>query len=345
MPQPIHTVYGGAHLFRHDTAAKLASLALCALEQHDDLIPTSPEILGRVERKLRCEAVEDFRIDFEDGYGYRSDDEEDHHAQAAAEHVRRGLEEGTLPPMMGIRIKSFHTATRARAIRTLELFFRSLGGKTPDDFAVCLPKASTVEEVADFRQAVSNRGEQLALELMVETPQALLALRDFVDAAGPSCRAVHFGPYDFTAACGIVSSAQGLRHPLCDYARNTMLVALAGRNIWLSDGPTTVLPLGGREEVARAWRLQWEDIQHALACGFFQGWDLHPAQIPLRYAAVFSFFESQLPVMKVRRDNFQRAQQQATRVGAAFEDAATARGLENFFRWERFFPPSSVEDP
>lgn len=338
MHQPIHTVYGGAHLFRHDVAAKLGRIALRALDEHRDLIPASPEILEAVEQKLRRDAVEDFRIDFEDGYGYRSDDEEDKHAEAAAEEVLRGMDAGTLPARLGIRIKALTRESRARAIRTLDCFFDTLRGEVPDGFVVCLPKASTPEQVAEFQGIVSEWGEELAIELMVETPEALRSLNEFVDAAGPRCRAVHFGPYDFTASCGIVASAQGLRHPLCDYARNTMIVALAGRGIWLSDGPTATLPTGTRDEIAHAWRLQWDDVRHALACGFYQGWDLHPAQITLRYAAVFSYFESNLEKMKVRRDNFQNAREQATRVGAAFDDAATARGLDNFFQWERFFP-------
>ncbi|MCB1036081.1 MAG: phosphoenolpyruvate kinase, partial [Acidobacteria bacterium] len=32
--QPVHTVYGGAHLFRSDSAAKLGKLALEALESY-----------------------------------------------------------------------------------------------------------------------------------------------------------------------------------------------------------------------------------------------------------------------------------------------------------------------
>ena len=32
--QPVHTVYGGAHLFRADTAARLGELALASLEEY-----------------------------------------------------------------------------------------------------------------------------------------------------------------------------------------------------------------------------------------------------------------------------------------------------------------------
>ena len=32
--QPVHTVYGGAHLFRADSAPKLGALALAALDEY-----------------------------------------------------------------------------------------------------------------------------------------------------------------------------------------------------------------------------------------------------------------------------------------------------------------------
>lgn len=341
MHQPIHTVYGGAHLFKHDVAAKLGRIALRALQEHRDLIPATADILDLVEAKLTKNPVEDYRIDFEDGYGYRSDEEEDRHAQAAAQDVLRGREAGTLPPGLGIRIKAFTPLSRSRAVRTINLFFDTLRGDIPPDFAVCLPKPSSPGELADFQGIVAACSKELAVEFMVETPEALRALPEFLDAAGPRCRAVHFGPYDFTASCGIVASAQGLRHPLCDYARNTMLVAVAGRSVWLSDGPTATLPTGTRDEIRNAWQVQWNDIRHALSCGFFQGWDLHPAQMVLRYAAVFTYFHEHLPHLQTRRENFRAAREQATRVGAAFDDAATVRGLDNFFRWERFFRPEA----
>ena len=96
--QPVHTVYGGAHLFRADTARRLGSLALAALEEYapdagtlaaalqldrgsDEAAALAETIRSRVLAKLRSEPVEDFRIDFEDGYGHRPDAEEDGHAR------------------------------------------------------------------------------------------------------------------------------------------------------------------------------------------------------------------------------------------------------------------------
>ncbi|HEY4572715.1 MAG TPA: phosphoenolpyruvate kinase, partial [Thermoanaerobaculia bacterium] len=100
--QPVHTVYGGAHLFKADIASWLGSLALRALEEYastpadlaaavglrEDLSAT---IHARVIERLRREPVEDFRADFEDGYGNRPDAEEDGHAEAAAREMAAGL--------------------------------------------------------------------------------------------------------------------------------------------------------------------------------------------------------------------------------------------------------------
>ncbi|HYQ85950.1 MAG TPA: phosphoenolpyruvate kinase, partial [Bacteroidota bacterium] len=133
--QPIHTVYGGAHLFRADSAKKLGAVALKALK---DYAPDPAafaralqveggrsgqrDLYNRVVEKLKREAVEDFRIDFEDGYGNRPDPEEDAHAESAAGEVARGLAERTLPPFIGIRIKPFTEELKRRSIRTLDIF-------------------------------------------------------------------------------------------------------------------------------------------------------------------------------------------------------------------------------
>src|SRR5690606_6792539 len=89
--QPVHTVYGGAQLFTAETPKKLGELALRALDTYAPDATTfaeaigisgslAPKVLERVRDKLAREPVEDFRIDFEDGYGNRPDDEEDGHA-------------------------------------------------------------------------------------------------------------------------------------------------------------------------------------------------------------------------------------------------------------------------
>ena len=136
--QPVHTVYGGAHLFSADTAQKLGRVALRAFEEY---APDSEELAsavgltdvqlaahlhGRVFEKLRSEPVEDFRIDFEDGYGVRPDAEEDGHAASVAAEVARGMREGTLPAFIGIRIKPLTEELHARSLRTLDVFMTEL---------------------------------------------------------------------------------------------------------------------------------------------------------------------------------------------------------------------------
>ncbi|MGH9261303.1 MAG: DUF6986 family protein, partial [Acidimicrobiales bacterium] len=198
--QPVHTVYGGAHLFRADSARKLGDLALRALDDTAPDARTFAEAIGldpaladtvyaRVRAKLGREPVEDFRIDFEDGYGNRPDDEEDATADAAALETARGLDAGTLPPFIGIRIKPLSRELERRAARTLDRFFRALvartGARLPPGFVVTLPKIQAPEQVAACADLVGALESALALpagavklELMVETPQAI------VDASG-----------------------------------------------------------------------------------------------------------------------------------------------------------------
>src|SRR5579859_7708568 len=155
--QPVHVVYGGAHLFRSDSAPKLGELALRALSRHAPDAAAFARALGldealadkvhaRVLDKLKREPVEDYRIDFEDGYGNRPDAEEDGHARSAALEVAQGLEDGSLPPFIGIRVKPFSGELAGRSLRTMDLFLTALLGRTkgrlPGWFCVTLPKIS-----------------------------------------------------------------------------------------------------------------------------------------------------------------------------------------------------------
>src|SRR5262245_10501327 len=101
--QPVHTVYGGAHLFKADAASKLGALALKALQDHAPDAAALAAAFGLEERlaeriyirlveKLTTEPVEDYRIEFEDGFGNQPDAEEDADACAAADAVDAGLE-------------------------------------------------------------------------------------------------------------------------------------------------------------------------------------------------------------------------------------------------------------
>ena len=330
--QPVHTVYGGAHLFQSNSARKLGEIAIRTLEAHAGAVPDifTPAIYDRVMEKLRREPVEDYRIDFEDGFGYRSDAEEDGQAVRAAKQMVEGMERGTLPPFIGIRIKALTPESCLRAFRTLDIFFAGCGGRLPPNFVVTLPKITSPTQVAALADALDGMGANAGIELMIETPQSLDGAR-LAEAARGRCTAAHFGAYDYTASIGITARHQDLLHPACDYARFRMQESFAGTDVYLSDGATNILPVGEPDAVHRAWRLHYKHIRHALSHGFYQGWDLHPAQLPIRYAAVFSFFAEDLEASGTRLKNFIAAAAQATRTGDLFDDAATGQGLLNYF--------------
>jgi citrate lyase beta subunit len=373
--QPVHTVYGGAQIFAADTARKLGATAVRALEAfapdagtlaralgRDGDDPVMAEVYPRVVDKLEREPVEDFRIDFEDGFGIRPDAEEDEVALAAADEVHAGMEQGTLPPFIGIRIKQLSRELRHRALRTADLFLTRLtdrsGGALPDRFHVTLPKVVSVEQAAVFDDLLGQLEERLGLgegtirsELMIEITASVfdeegrVNVGRLVRAAGPRCVAAHFGTYDYTASCQITAAYQGMTHPACDFARHVMQVALAGTGVWLSDGATNVMPVPihrgddlssaqeaeNRAAVHRAWRQHFDETRHSLVHGYYQGWDLHPAQLVTRYAAVQSFFLESMDLAAERLRNFVDRAAQATLVGDVFDDAATGQGLLNFF--------------
>jgi len=374
--QPVHTVYGGAQLFKSDTTVKLGALAMRALREHGgdprEFAPDAPtfanaigigdaeKIYARVLEKLKREPVEDFRIDFEDGYGNRPDDEEDGHAAAAAREVAKGMAAGTLSPFLGIRIKPFTHELMRRSVRTLDIFLSTLlesAGKLPPWFVVTLPKIQVPEQVtmlADLYDALEPKlglpAGTLKLEFMIETTQSILGpngeshLPLFLDRARGRCVAAHFGTYDYTASCNITAAHQRMDHPACDFARHMMQVAYAGTGIWLSDGATNIMPIAphrgeltpaqteeNRTVVHRAWRLHVDHIRHSLINAYYQGWDLNPAQLPTRYAAVYSFFLESLGAATERLRNFIQKAGQATLVGDVFDDAATGQGLLNYF--------------
>ena len=336
--QPIHTVYGGAHLFKSITCSKLGALAERVFAEYaTDAAtlarvfaipePLAETVHARVTQKLRREPVEDYRIDFEDGFGYRADDEEDSAADNAAREVTAAVESNSLPGLFGIRVKSFHSeAIKARALRTLDRFLSQ--ATLPRNFVVTLPKITAPEQVAELVRALQPYPE-VRIEIMIETPQSIFMLKELVEAGDGRCLAAHFGAYDYTASLGITAANQNLHHPACEFARSMMLASLASTGVWLADGATNILPIP--PAVHRAWKLHYDNIRHSLYNGFYQGWDLHPAQIPARLVAVYTFFLEGLAEASVRLRNFRDQSEQATRVGAIFDDAATGRGLVNFF--------------
>jgi citrate lyase beta subunit len=374
--QPVHTVYGGAHLFAADTTAKLGAIARRTLREHAPDAAALSAALGldrdlstrlypRVVEKLEREPVEDYRIDFEDGFGSRSDAEEDAAAAKSAHHVAAGMQAGSLPPAIGIRIKNLGAETKRRGLRTFDLFLSTLldrsGGALPENFVVTLPKITAPDQVSALVDACDafESSHQLArrtlkFEVMIETPESVfsrdgrVALPEFIARGDGRITAAHLGTYDYTASMGITAAYQGMLHPSCDFAKHVMQVSLAGTGVWLSDGATNVMPvaphraaagasLSASERAANtaaihaAWKLHADQVRHSLVGGFYQGWDLHPAQLPTRYAAVFAFFLEGLSAASDRLRNFVQKAAQATLVGDVFDDAATGQGLLNYF--------------
>jgi citrate lyase beta subunit len=406
--QPVHTVYGGAHLFTANVSRKAGDAAIRTVDEYaPDFVsfakaigmpgsaelPSDPfqvarlrsrleqseasgtstdaerlafTVYQRVREKLQREPIEDFRIDFEDGYGNRPDAEEDGHAIAAAEQVSEGIQAGALPPFTGIRIKPLTEELRERSLRTLDIFITTLvkhaGGQLSPhfitNFFVTLPKVTAPEQISALvevfellEKATGLPDGSLRMEFMVETPQSIFndrgasSLPRFLDAAGGRCAGAHFGTYDYTASLGITAAHQRMTHPACDFARHMMQVAFAGTGVWLSDGATNILPVPvhrgdnltreqsdeNRRALHRAWALHFSDVQHSLVNGYYQGWDLHPAQLPTRYAAVYAFFFESMNAASERLRTFIARAAQATLVGDVMDDAATGQALLNFF--------------
>jgi hypothetical protein len=401
--QPVHTVYGGAQLYKAETTQRLAELALASFEAYAanaielatgvgflspaalvgldsvtlaeryeadpaELRRVSPKgwlaqtVYERVKSKLAREAVEDFRIDFEDGFGARPDAEEDETAQRAATELARAMKESLVPPFIGIRIKSFGEEWKLRGARTLEIFLDTLltatAGALPENFVVTLPKVNIPEQprtLVRLLEILENRHHllpgTLRFELMVETTQALIGpdgycpLPSLLAAGEGRCVGAHLGTYDFTASCNITAAYQMMDHPMCDLAKGLMLLSYAGTGVFLSDGATNVMPVAphrgkqlspeqlaeNRAAVYGAWQLAHRHIRHSLEGGYYQGWDLHPAQLPVRYATCYAFFLEGLTSAGERLKNFIEKAAQATLVGEVFDDAATGQGLLNYF--------------
>jgi len=371
--QPIHTVYGGAQLFKAETTKKLGELALRSIATYAPDAASFGEGIGvegaelrarvheRVLAKLRREPVEDFRIDFEDGFGNRPDDEEDHHAERTAKEVARGMKAALLPPFLGIRIKPLNDEMKRRSVRTLDVFIRTLvkeAGGLPPGFVVTLPKVPIPAQVTALVRLLERLEKDvgldegaLQLELMIELTQSLFDhegranLPQLLSAAEGRCRGAHFGTYDYTASCNITAAYQKVDHPACDFALHVMKVAYANTGLWLSDGATNVMPVPvhrgadlddtqkreNRDAIFGAWRMAADHVRHALRNGYYQGWDLHPAQLPVRYGASYAFFLEGFEAAAERLRNFVDKAAQATLVGEVFDDAATGQGLLNYF--------------
>ncbi|MEO6613771.1 MAG: phosphoenolpyruvate kinase [Chitinophagaceae bacterium] len=402
--QAVHTVYGGANLFKSDTCSRMGEIAIKSLqtyapdfitlakvlkmEGHEDLPEEGKKkeklvkklsklnpadlkkhpawlsytVYNKIIAKLNAEPVEDFRIDFEDGFGNRPDEEEDTTAIHAAGELAMGMNEKTISPFIGIRIKPFTEDLKNRGVRTLDIFLTTLlektNGKLPANFIVMLPKVTIPEQVTTMvrlLEIIEKKNNlapgSLKMETMVEATQIIMdeegrnPLMKIVRAGEGRLIAAHFGTYDYTASCGITARYQTMAHPVCDFAHHMTKVALGGTGIFLSDGATNVMPVAphrgddltekqlkeNRQSVHNAWRTGYNHTMHSLINGFYQGWDLNPAQLPMRYAATYNFFLSSMEDATHRLKAFVDRAAISTLTGDIFDDAATGQGLLNFF--------------
>jgi len=80
--------------------------------------------------------------------------------------------------------------------------------------------------------------------------------------------------------------------------------------------------VGERHQVHAAWRLHAGLVRRALERGFYQGWDLHPAQLVTRYTATYAFFRSAMPAAAGRLAAYLDRSG-----GGVLDEPATARAL------------------
>ncbi|MEH6818933.1 MAG: aldolase [Dietzia psychralcaliphila] len=268
----------------------------------------------------------------------------------------------SLPPFWGLRFGSLDPATRRRGIRTFTRFVSGLaaGGGLPGSvpgglpgsvrgdvlshFRPTLPKVTSVDQVRamvrmcrDLEQTCGLAERSIGFEIQIETPQSIcgpdgsaLAAR-LVHASDRRCIGLHYGTYDYSAACGIAAEYQAMDHPAADHAKSVMQVAAAGTGVALSDGSTNQLPVGDRADVHEAWRLHARLVDRSLRRGFYQGWDLHPAQLVSRYVATYAFYRRSLPAACARIAAYLGTTPSRAPVAAGYlDEPATARALADF---------------
>jgi len=329
--QPVHTVYVPADRYAATLVPSYGRAALEVLDEHADAFATlvqDDDLVTRVLAKLAAEPVEDLRVDFEDGYVGKSDADEDADVVRAATALAQSQQDGTAAPFGGIRIKCFEASTRSRALRTLTSYVATLvgAGGSLDGWVVTLPKVTSVDQV----EAMVHVAETLELrfEVQVETPQSILGpdgtalVARMVHAGGDRLTGLHYGTYDYSAFCGIAAEQQSLEHPVADHAKLVMQAATAGTGVRLSDGSTNVLPVGEPEQVHAAWENHHRLVRRSLERGYYQGWDLHPAQLPTRFAATYGFYRAGLPRALQRLADYT-----GNTMGGIADEPATARAL------------------
>jgi citrate lyase beta subunit len=339
--QPVHTCYLPADRLHPDIVLEWGETAREALATQ---APTPAELAAatgtgpalaeavhaHVLRALALEPVQDLRVDLEDGYGIRPDDVEDEHAVAAAAALRTAWAAGALPTSYGLRPKSLDPTVRARGLHSLDLFLTELAGDDggPPGLVLTVPKVSAAEQVEVFLTVLDELVARLdlrppAVEIQIETPAAVLDLRAVVAAGRGRVTGLHVGTYDYSAALGVAAAHQASDHPGVEFATTVMQLVAAGTGMRVSDGGSNLLPVGDTVTVRAAWRRHAELVSRAWRRGLYQGWDVHPAQLVSRHAAVAANLLDGLPAALRRLADYAAARS----AGAVADEPATARAL------------------
>ncbi|MYR05410.1 aldolase [Gordonia sp. SID5947] len=337
--QPVHTVYLGAADVVVDTPASWGERAGEIAEGTRDIVVDlaggDTVVADLARKRLQDNPIEDLRIDLEDGYGWRPDSVEDADARRAGEILAAWTQmRPHAPRSAGVRAKGLGDRERDRGLRTLELVLDGAGG-IPDGFVFTIPKLRDVRQVdavnllcEGFERAHGLGEGQLRFELQIEIPQAVLGpdgratLAEAIHRGRPRLTGLHYGTYDYSAACGIVSAQQSLAHPVADHAKAVMQAAAAQTGVWISDGSTQVVPVGTPDQIRSALRRHHALVLRSLERGFYQGWDMHPGHLVTRWAAVIGFFRSAMPTAARRLGAYL-----GRRSGDVIDEPATALSL------------------
>ncbi|WP_067678610.1 DUF6986 family protein [Nocardia miyunensis] len=329
--QPVHTAYVCAADTQADLPGEWGATAVELADRHIDLLTglAGVEVLARARETLAQTPIQDLRLDFEDGYGTRGDAVEDDDAR------RAGRVLAALPSAVfsrGVRIKGLTLGEYERAVRTLELVLDGAGG-VPEGFVFTVPKLRAVEQVdvavqvcEMLERAYGIASGTLRFELQIESPQAVIAadgsatVARAIHRSAGRCTGLHYGTYDYSAACGIAPQFQSLEHPVADHAKAVMQAAAAQTGVWVCDGSTQVLPIG--DAAAAALERHFRLVTRALERGYYQGWDMHPGHLVTRWAATYAFFRGALLAAAPRIDGYLRR-----RGGAVVDEPATAQAL------------------
>ncbi|WP_307817815.1 DUF6986 family protein [Nocardia acididurans] len=331
--QPVHTAYVCAADATAELPGEWGRAAVDLAESQAGLLTelAGDEVFARVLNTLRQRPIQDLRLDFEDGYGTRGDAAEDRDARHA------GAVLAALPAEVfsrGIRMKGLTTLEWVRAVRTLELVLEGAGG-VPAGFVFTIPKIRHVDQV-DAAVALCDALESahglpagaLRFELQIESPQAVIAadgtatVAAAIHRAAGRCTGLHYGTYDYSAACGISPQFQSLEHPVADHAKAVMQAAAAQTGVWVCDGSTQILPIGTEEQVREAVARHFRLVSRSLERGYYQGWDMGAGHLATRWAATFAFYRRALEVAAPRIGRYLDRQG-----GSVVDEPATAQAL------------------